>query len=125
MAHFAILDIGNIVQQVVTVGNEIAITEQAGINFLKQLYNNPNLIAVQTSYNTIGGKHLLGGTPLRANFAGINYIYDATNDIFYPSKIFPSWTISAPTWLWQAPIPYPTDGKTYLWNETTKTWVGI
>jgi hypothetical protein len=77
---------------------------------------------IQTSYNTQGGKHLLGGTPLRGNYAGIGYIYDHTNDVFYPAQPFASWTISAPDWTWKAPVDYPTDGKFYVWNETTKTW---
>ena len=78
---------------------------------------------IQTSYNTHGGVHAAGGTPLRANYAGIGYTYDATHDVFYPPQPFPSWTISAPTWLWQPPIPMPTDGKGYIWDETTKIWV--
>jgi hypothetical protein len=78
---------------------------------------------IQTSYNTHGGVHSLGGTPLRANYAGIGYIYDATHDVFYAPQPYPSWTISAPTWIWQPPTPMPTDGKEYIWDETTKTWI--
>jgi hypothetical protein len=74
---------------------------------------------VQTSYNTRGGVHYGqdgqpdGGVALRANYAGIGYTYDQTNDVFYAPQPYPSWTISAPTWLWQAPVPYPNDGKIY------------
>ena len=78
---------------------------------------------VQTSYNTHGGVHAFGGTPLRGNYAGMGYIYDRTHDVFYPPKPYPSWTISAPTWAWIPPTPYPNDGKSYLWDETTKTWI--
>ena len=86
---------------------------------------------IQTSYNTRGGVHYGqdgqpdGGTALRGNYAGIGYTYDATNDVFYPPKPYDSWTISSPTWTWTPPVPYPTDGKFYSWDETTKTWVEI
>ena len=76
---------------------------------------------LQTSYNTIGNKHLNGGTPLRGNFAGIGYTYDAGKDAFYPPQPFPSWVLSA-DYLWEAPIAYPTDGKSYLWNEDSQSW---
>jgi hypothetical protein len=78
---------------------------------------------IQTSYNTIGGQHTQGGTPLRGNYAGIGYTYDRTNDVFYPPQPYPSWTIEAPTWTWTPPVPYPTDDNRYNWDETTKTWV--
>jgi len=78
---------------------------------------------IQTSYNTQGGVHKLGGTPLRGNYAGIGYTYDRTHDVFYPPQPFPSWTISAPTWTWTAPTPMPTTGGPYTWNESTKSWV--
>ena len=77
---------------------------------------------VQTSYNTQGGVHLLGNEPLRANYAGVGYTYDATNDVFYAPQPFPSWTISAPTWTWTAPKPYPQDDKKYIWDEETLSW---
>ena len=84
---------------------------------------------IQTSYNTRGGVHYApntntpdGGMPLRGNYAGIGYIYDATHDVFYPAKPFPSWTISAPTWTWTAPVPMPEDGKMYRWDEDQKQW---
>jgi len=64
-----------------------------------------------TSYNTQGGKHATGGEPIRANYAGIGYIYDAVNDVFYAPQPYPSWTISAPAWLWECPVPHPNDGK--------------
>jgi hypothetical protein len=87
---------------------------------------------IQTSYNTRGGVYYLpnSNTPspdqskaLRANYAGIGYTYDQTNDVFYAPQPYPSWTISAPTWLWQAPVPYPTDGGNYTWDEATLSWV--
>jgi len=84
---------------------------------------------LQTSYNTKGGIHYGpngqpdGGVALRANYAGIGYTYDSVNDVFYAPQPYPSWTISAPTWLWQAPVPYPDDGKVYYWDESTLSWV--
>ena len=78
---------------------------------------------IQTSYNTHGGQHTQGGTPLRGNYAGIGYIYDQTNDVFYAPKPFPSWLLNESTWTWEAPTPMPTDNKTYSWNEETNTWI--
>jgi hypothetical protein len=87
---------------------------------------------LQTSYNTRGGVHYVpdSNTPsedqsraLRANYAGVNYNYDATNDVFYAPQPYPSWVISAPTWIWQAPVPYPATGGPYFWDEATLSWV--
>lgn len=64
-----------------------------------------------------------GGTPLRGNYAGIGYVYDSTNDVFYPPRPFASWTISAPNWTWAPPTPMPTDGKLYRWDDLAKQWV--
>ena len=80
---------------------------------------------IQTSYNTIGGQHTQGGAPLRGNYAGIGYIYDHTNDVFYAPQPYASWTISAPTWTWTAPTPMPTDGKFYKWDEPTLAWIEV
>jgi hypothetical protein len=80
---------------------------------------------IQTSYNTIGGQHTQGGTPLRGNYAGIGYTYDQANDVFYAPQPFASWTISAPTWTWTAPTPRPEDGKFYKWDEPTVAWVEV
>jgi len=119
MAHFALLDSNNIVT-FVTVGrdedNEVDISTRTGQTYKK------------TSYNTRGGIHYGqdgqpdNGVAFRANYAGIGYTYDSTNDVFYAPKPYASWTIGAPTWVWQAPVPYPTNGKTYTWNETNQTW---
>jgi hypothetical protein len=74
---------------------------------------------IQTSYNTHGGQHSNGGTPLRKNYAGIGYSYDRTKDAFIPPKPYPSWVLNDDTCLWGAPTPMPTDGKNYTWDETT------
>ena len=77
---------------------------------------------VQTSYNTYGGVHKLGGTPLRKNFAGVGYTYDSMKDAFIPPKPFNSWTLNETTCLWEAPVARPEDDNRYTWNETNQTW---
>jgi hypothetical protein len=76
---------------------------------------------LQTSYNTHGNQHP-EGRPLRGNYAGIGYTYDATNDVFYALQPYPSWTLNNTTWLWEAPVAMPTDGKAYKWNESITNW---
>lgn len=76
---------------------------------------------IQTSYNTHGNQHP-EGRPLRGNYAGIGYTYDATNDVFYAPKPFDSWVLNESTWLWEAPVAMPDDGKIYEWNEATTNW---
>jgi hypothetical protein len=80
---------------------------------------------IQTSYNTHGGVHVNGGTPLRKNYAGIGYSYDRIKDAFIPPKPFASWVLNDDTCLWDAPTPMPTDDKFYEWNETTTSWKEI
>lgn len=79
---------------------------------------------IQTSYNTHGNQHP-EGRPLRGNYAGIGFTYDAQNDVFYAPQPYPSWTLNQSTWLWEAPTPYPQDGKFYRWDEATTSWVEI
>ena len=78
---------------------------------------------LQTSYNTIAGKHTQGGTPLRGNYAGIGYTYDHANDVFYSPQPFSSWVLDQSTWTWKAPVDMPNDGKVYIWNEAKTAWV--
>lgn len=84
---------------------------------------------IQTSYNTHGGVHLLGGTPLRKNYAGIGYTYDSTRDAFIPPQPYNSWTVNETTCLWEAPLTKP-DGD-YYWDEdayqadNTTGWVEV
>ena len=80
---------------------------------------------IQTSYNTHGGEHTLGGTPLRKNFAGVGYAYDHEKDAFIPPQPFASWTLNEDTCWWEAPIAYPTDGKDYIWNESMTNWTEV
>jgi hypothetical protein len=112
MAHFAILKAGNIVDQVVVVSNDIATSEQAGIDFLKNLYKNQHLPILQTSYNG----------NIRKNYAGIGYQYDQTRDAFIAPKPYTSWILNETTCLWEAPVALPDTENRYTWNETTTTW---
>ena len=125
MAHFCKLGKGNKVLKVEVVSNDIATTEQAGINFLRNLYNDQNSQWFQTSYNG----------NIRKNYAGIGYSYDQTRDAFIPIKPYNSWILNEDTCLWEAPIAYPStqtqnltdrDGNPindgYNWNEETTTW---
>ena len=126
MAHFAKLDQDNIVITINVVhNNELLVdgveTEQKGIDFLNNLFNTSDNWK-QTSYNSNGGVHKLGGTPLRKNYAGIGYAYDEARDAFIPPQPYPSWTLNEDTCLWKAPVAYPDDGKDYGWNEETTSW---
>jgi hypothetical protein len=76
---------------------------------------------IQTSYNTHGNQHP-EGRPLRGNYAGIGYTYDQVNDVFYAPKPFNSWVLNESTWLWEAPVAMPDDGKLYEWDEATTNW---
>jgi|TARA_R100001460_G_scaffold20196_2_gene41939 hypothetical protein len=121
MASFAKLGKGNIVEKVVAVSNDIATTEQAGVDFLNNLYNTRD-VWKQTSYNTKAGVHLLGGTPFRKNHAGIGFTYDQERDAFIAPRPFDSWTLNETTCEWEAPIAEPTDEQNYNWNEITRQW---
>ena len=115
MAHYAYLDENNIVQGVFVGKDEHEVVE--GITDWEVYYG-----AKRTSYNTVGGVHQLGGTPFRKNYAGIGYTYDEARDAFIPPKPFASWLLNEDTCLWESPVPYPTDGKFYTWDEDNQTW---
>ena len=121
MAHFAKLGTGNIVEKVEVVSNDIATSEQAGVEFLNNLYKTRD-VWKQTSYNTLGGEHLLDGTPFRKNFASVGMSYDQQRDAFIPIQPYNSWILNENTCQWEAPVTYPDDGENYTWNETSKTW---
>ena len=114
MSHFAKVENGT-VTQVIVVEQEVLDTG---------LFGDPSLW-VQTSYNTLGGVHVLGGTPLRKNYAGVGYTYDSERDAFIPPKIYNSWELNEETCLWQAPTTMPDDGKMYSWDEETVSWVEV
>jgi len=121
MAHFCKIGKGSIVERVEVVSNDIATTEQAGVDFLNNLYGT-NDVWKQTSYNTLGGEHLTGGTPFRKNYGSIGFKYDQTRDAFIPKKPFNSWILNEMTCLWEAPVVKPNDGQSYDWNETNQNW---
>jgi len=127
MASFAKLN-NNIVERVESVVNEVLKDsngieqENIGIEFLKSLYGQDTNWK-QTSYNTSGGVHKLGGTPFRKNHAGIGYTYDQTRDAFITPKPYNSWILNESTCNWDAPIPMPTDGQRYSWNEENLNWI--
>ena len=121
MAYFAKLGKGNKVLAVHTVSNDIATTEQAGVDFLNNLYNIRE-VWKQTSYNTRGGEHILGGEPFRKNYAGVGFTYDQIRDAFIPPQPFSSWTLNEESCLWEAPIPLPDTENRYIWNEETQQW---
>jgi hypothetical protein len=111
MAHFAKIGIGNIVERVEVVSNDIATTEQAGVDFLNNLFGKKD-VWKQTSYNN----------NIRKNFASVGYTYDQEKDAFIPPKEFKSWILNETTCLWEAPVAKPTDGQLYRWNEENQTW---
>ena len=80
---------------------------------------------IQTSYNTSGGVHSEGNTPLRKNYAGVGFTYDATRDAFIAPQPYPSWVLDEDTCIYEAPVPYPTDDLMYSWDEDTTSWVEV
>ena len=121
MAHFAQIDENNVVLQVLVIDQDVIDTGHFG----------DPASWIQTSYNTRGGVHYGpdnqpdGGIALRKNYAGIGYIYDPTRDAFYAPQPYPSWTLDEDTCRWQPPVPFPTDGKNYAWDEATISWVEV
>lgn len=111
MSHFAYVE-----DQIV---KEVIVAEQ---DFVDSLPQRPGQW-IQTSYNTRRGIHLLGGTPLRKNFAGLGYTYDAERDAFIPPQDYGSWILDEDTCVWKAPVPCPEDGKVYSWNEFSQSWI--
>ena len=77
---------------------------------------------IQTSYNTQGGVHALGGTPLRKNYAVVGGIYDAENDAFCDPQPFPSWALNTTTYIWEAPVSRPEGDGFYIWDEENSRW---
>ena len=113
MSHFAQLDENNIVTRVLVIEQDVIDTG---------LFGDP-ATWVQTSYNTYGGEHIQGGTPLRKNYAGIGYTYDATRDAFIPPNEFKGWVLNETTCQWESPTPMPvTEGVYYYWNNDTESW---
>lgn len=93
---------------------------------IKEKYNGiyPQTYWKQTSFNTIQGKHLLGGIPKRKNYGTPGYFFDKQEDAFIPPKPFNSWILNKNKYDWEPPIPYPNndDNTEYYWNEETLSW---
>ena len=137
MAHFAKIGMNGKVIGVLTCGNGDMLNadgvedESVGQQYLERHNNWPAQMWIQTSYNTSAGTHKLGGTPLRGNYAGIGYIWDEDNNIFYPKSPYPSWILNTTTATWHSPIGDAPDDLTdeekaarthYAWNEGTGAW---
>ena len=127
MAHFAKLDENNVVV-FVTVGAQHDDGKE------DELFQRTGDVYKQTSYNTRGGVYYTPNTnepdpdqskAFRKNYAGLGYTYDATRDAFIPPQPFPSWVLDEFSCLWNAPVPYPTDGKRYSWDESKTKWIEI
>lgn len=120
MAHFAKVVDGKVVQVIV-----------AEPEFFETFIDSSPGQWIQTSYNTRGGVHYGpdgkpdGKEALRGNYAGIGFIYDLEKDVFYAPKPYDSWKLNEKTWTWEAPVPYPTDGKFYEWDEVNGKWIII
>jgi len=124
MAYYAFLNENNIVTEVIPGKDETDTSEN-----WEQFYGAiRNQVCKRTSYNTRGGVHYNsnnrpdGGVAYRKNYAGVGFTYDSVLDAFIPPKPYNSWLLDTQTCLWDPPIPYPTDGKIYTWDETTQTW---
>ena len=125
MAHYAELNEDNTVTKVRTGADEEFVD-------LEKIYTERfGKVHKRTSYNTKGGIHYNPETKepstdqskaFRKNYAGIGYTYDKTRDAFIPPQPYPSWILNEETCLWDSPVPYPTDGESYIWNEETQTW---
>ena len=126
MASFAKIGLNSKVIEVQSVVNEVlhdsngVEQENIGIDFLTKLTGWS--IWKQTSYNTIGGVHKLGGTPLRKNYAGIGFTYDEDRDAFISPKPYASWVLNEETCQWEAPVALPDTENRYNWNEETQQW---
>ena len=118
MAHYAFLNMQNIVTEVIVGKDET----DGPINWEIHYGNIREQVCKRTSYNTRGGVHSEGGVAFRKNYAGIGFSYDEVRDAFIPPKPFDSWMLNETTCLWEAPVEYPTDGQQYRWNEELGTW---
>lgn len=114
MSHYAYVENG-FVTRVIVIEQDVIDTG---------LHGDPAKF-VQCSYNTHGGVHSLGGAPLRKNYPGVGFIYDLARDAFYAPQPYPSWVLEDATCLWNAPVPMPTDGARYMWDEVALAWVAM
>ncbi len=124
MAHFAEI-INGIVSRVIVVSNEDTALDGVEDGAIGAAFCH-NLLGgewVQTSYNTYGNVHSVGGNPYRKNYASIGYTYDTERDAFIAPQPYASWTLDEATCRWQAPVPMPSEGGPWTWDEETLSWV--
>ena len=125
MAHYAFLNMQNIVTEVIVGKDET----DGPTNWEIHYGNFREQVCKRTSYNTRGGVHYTNGEAsddqsqaFRKNYAGVGYIYDETRDAFIPPQPYDSWILNETSCLWEAPVAYPDDGQQYTWNEETTSW---
>ena len=118
MAHYAFLNMQNIVTEVIVGKDET----DGPTNWEIHYGNIREQVCKRTSYNTLAGEHRKGGTPFRKNYAGIGYTYDHARDAFIPPKEYDSWTLNPNSCTWEAPVEYPNDGQHYTWDEENQKW---
>jgi hypothetical protein len=136
MAHFAKISEDNFVLQVLTLDNKDMLDENqnpselVGQQYLEKHNNWPAHLWIQTSYNTKKNTHSKGGIPFRGNYAGLGFIWDSSDQIFWPPKPFTSWIKNLQHAKWKSPIgdaPQLTqeeinEKKYYIWNEANLSW---
>jgi hypothetical protein len=123
MAYYAFLNDDNMVVEVITGRDEDDLAE--GVTSWEDYYGAfRGQVCKRTSYNTQGGEHSNGGEPFRMNYAGIAYTYDEERDAFIPPKPYESWVLNEDTCLWEAPVPYPSEGM-HTWDEESGSWVEV
>ena len=120
MANYAFLDENNVVTEVIPGKDE----NEGGIDWEQHYGEFRGQICKRTSYNTIGGVHVKGGTPFRKNYAGIGYTYREDIDAFVPPQPYPSWALDENA-NWNPPIAMPKDGGIYIWNESNQFWESV
>jgi len=118
MAHYAFLNMQNVVTEVITGKDET----EGPTNWEIHYGNIREQVCKRTSYNTFAGEHKLGGTPFRKNYAGIGYTYDAAKDAFIPPQPYASWVLNNDKCIWEPPVELPSGDKRYTWNEDTTSW---
>jgi hypothetical protein len=136
MAHYAFIDTNNVVTQVIVGRDEDDLVE--GVESWEDYYAEViGQRCLRTSYNTEAGVYYTTDEDynrfpaqdqtkaLRGNYAGIGYTYDEALDAFIPPQPFPSWSLNDETFIWDSPVPYPSDGKLYRWDESAGAWVEV
>lgn len=122
MAHYALLNENNIVTQVITgVDENIIQTDLDGTQVGGSSEAWEEFYATRPWLNAVSCKRTSYNNKIRKQYAGIAYSYDPVNDVFIAPKPFESWSLDS-NFDWQPPVPMPTDGKIYNWNEDTKNW---